>query len=654
MSATPTRDFICALVAAAMRDRPDQNVWEHARENIFLDGTSSLVTRFFDPDLTPYTKLFQEAATGQFTTIHPDDWWLRELLDRGQKVQEFYTVKSSQTGFTQAAINIIIYITRYLAGRGMYCIDSRDKAGKLCKLRILPQLRRLCAEQVSDNEDDLGTYFLQLQNWVWEMVGSYSSGVFSEKPLNFAFADDVEYMVTEGGKRGMLDGVHITDHLRSRLTTADDSFLAVFSKPVDDDSQFIADHRAGSQHQWRVPCPHCNSMLFLQLSDLHYQKPACRDMLGTYDLNAVEALTTVLCRVCKKDIEESWKPRMNAAGAAIPKTREQRLEDKDPLLVPRRLSYTVNDMVSPFESVSWGKLARMLITAEGNPAKLKHVHTNHGATPWRERTISLRGEHIRALCAGAKLDGRIHGEAQGIAPYNRGECPFIPVAVTATSDKQGDQLKWTLCAWKLDGTMALIEYGATLADRDLLQLSENPLNHAGLPILCKPNPELFLYAGYGMESGGCLIDSGFDTFDVYDFCAASGWRWYPSKGVPGLTMTGVLVEAKRDFKDGREILRYHYNDYQLKVAFYKGKIELHSHPNPKLRRTSNLYLPADIGEDFIAELTSESLRPDPRTGKMLWHHDKTIGPNDWGDAMKKQLALWQIIGPELHRANVSK
>ena len=646
-----TSDFIRAVITAALRDRPAENVWEHAAQNIFLDGNASLITRYFDPALTPYTKIFQEAATGQFSQIHEKDWWLHELLDRGQRVAEFYTLKSSQTGFTQAALNIIVYITRFLSGRGMYCIDSRDKAGKLCKLRLLPQLRRLCADQVSDNEDDLGTYFIQMANWVWEMVGSYSSGVFSEKPLNFAFADDVEYMITEGGKRGMLDGIHITDHLRSRLTTADESFLAVFSKPDEDDSQFIRDHRAGSQHQWRVPCPQCNAMLFLQLSDLNFQKPQCRDLLGTYDLNAVEALTTVRCRQCKADIEESWKPKMNAAGAAIPKTREQRIEDKDPLLVPRRLSLTVNDMVSPFAAVSWGKLASMLITAEGNPAKLKYVHTNHGATPWRERTISLRGEHIRALCAGAKLDGRTHGEAQGIAPYNRGECPFIPVAVTATADKQGDRVKWTLCAWRIDGTMTLIDYGSYLSTNELLTLSNDPRDHLGRPLLCKPNPDLALFAGYGMASGGCLIDSGFETFDIYDFCDASGWRWYPSKGVPGLTQPGLMVEAKSDFKDGREILRYHYNDYQLKVAFYKGKIELHSHPNPKMRRASNLYLPTDIGEDFVSELTSESLKPDPRTGRQVWQHDKTIGPNDWGDAMKMQLALWQIIGPGIQNAH---
>ena len=115
-----TADWLAELAAAALRDRPDWNVWQHAAKEIFLEGHSSLVHRFFDPDLTPYTKLFQEAATSQFTKIHKDDWWLRALVDSGQNVDEFFALKSSQSGFTQAALNIIIYLTRYMSGRGLY------------------------------------------------------------------------------------------------------------------------------------------------------------------------------------------------------------------------------------------------------------------------------------------------------------------------------------------------------------------------------------------------------------------------------------------------------------------------------------------------------------------------------------------------------
>ena len=88
------------------------------------------------------------------------------------------------------------------------------------------------------------------------------------------------------------------------------------------------------------------------------------------------------------------------------------------------------------------------------------------------------------------------------------------------------------------------------------------------------------------------------------------------------------------------ILRYHYNDFALKVLFYKYKIERRTDPR--------LYLPEDIEPEFIVEWLSESLGPkrlSTNTKKMEWQHNPKIGPNDWGDAGKMQYVIWQIVGP---------
>ncbi len=82
--------------------------------------------------------------------------------------------------------------------------------------------------------------------------------------------------------------------------------------------------------------------------------------------------------------------------------------------------------------------------------------------------------------------------------------------------------------------------------------------------------------------------------------------------------------------------------------------ERHTHPRPDVRRVSRLFLPHDTGDDFIVELLSESLQTDPRDPmkkRMLWLHDKTIGPNDYGDALKMQFIIWQIIGPALQESH---
>lgn len=685
--------WLIELACQAIRELPPSNVWQHAAAEIFLEGHATLRAGAYDPDLTPYCKLPQEAATGQFTNIPEGDWWLRDLVASGQRVEEVIALKSSQSGFTQAAINIFDFLTRYLSGRGLYCIDSKEKAGKLCNFRIIPLLRKAFAEGLTHDQPELGTYLLTLANWVWEMVGSYSAGVFSEKSLNVAFADDIEYMVTEGGRTGFLDGVYILDHIRSRFTTADWHFLMAFSKPLDEGSQFITEHRGGSQHEWHWTCPHCARPFVPELKHLHYDKPACRDEYGQFDLAAVEQLTTCRCPLCHQDIDEkTHKSPMNAAGFYLPKAKAQRVEDRDPLLVPRRLSLRVNDMASPFPEVTWGRLAKIHILAQNNPEKMKHFVTNHGARPWKQKAIQLKDGQIKALIAGGAKAGQrdergyLHGETQGIPRYRRGELPFVPIAITATADRQGDMKKFTICAWRFATPprrppkghpiqlppfhCAVLEYGAVLADQDLLNLNDPAtlLDHNGDPFRYHPDvirscerklaeggsagqdPVSLLppiRAGFGLPAG-CLIDSGFEGFDVYDFCEASGWGWYPSKGVPGLDAGGQMVEAKTLFKDGREIILYKYHDYAIKVHFYKDWIARHTHPKIEARKVSPLFLPYDIGDDFILELLTESLQPRKLNTKQFeWVHDKNMGPNDYGDAMKMQPVIWQIVGPFL-------
>ena len=646
------REFIVSTWSDGIRARAAQNVWEFARDNIVFTPKMGNITGPYDPDLTPYTKLFQEAITSDFRNIPEEDWWLRALAEKGQRCDEAFVVKSSQSGLTQGALNGTIYLPLHAPGRLLYVLDSVPKAKKVALTRVIPFLRELCGAVIAD-EADLNATFIELMDMIIEFGGSYSSGLFSEKPLKYAFADDVEYMVSQGGAAGMLDGVHVIDHLRSRFTTADESFLGVFSKPNLESSEFIANALAGSQHRYYVRCPHCGTRQVLEPENLNFDHKGCKDLAGRYDLDAVEALTTYRCASPEHcEIEEKWKHSMNLAGTWLPKSSEARVRDEDPALVPRRLSMQISDLYSPFPKVKWGMLARMKIAAENNPAALKHLTTNHFARPWRESAISLRADNVRAICAGAlnPLTGKWwsddcdHEGKLKVPAYRRGECPFRPVAVTATSDVQGDKFKWIICGWQIDGTCALIEYGACLGTFDLYEKMIDPRAHDGSPLLSLLDPDRPLIAEHG------LVDSGAFTSAIYDFCIRTGWAWYPSKGTGGIELNGQMVAGRPDFYEGTPILRYHYHDHALKTLLYNGKIaKAHDSKWPQPR----LYLPHDLTDDFILELLSESLQPKRTSGRavrMEWIHNSRIGPNDWGDALKMQFALWQIVGPQYQGA----
>lgn len=633
----PLPDFIAGTWSEVIRELPLQNLPEWAADNIVFDTKMGNITGPWRPDLTPYVIFPGQAITNDFRDVPEEDWFLRGLLEKGQRCDEIFMIKSSQSGVTQLCINACVYLPLFAPGRLLYSLPSKDGAKRVVKTRLIPHLVQHCGSVIPD-ENDVNLTFIELRDMIMEFGGSFSAALFSEKPLRYGFADDVEYMVAEGGVPGMLDGVHVINHFRSRFTTADDSCLFVFSKPNLESSEFIAEHRGGSQHSFFVRCPLCGERQVLEPEGLNFRHKGCKDLAGRYDFEAVEALTTYKCAHCKGDIHEDRKYEMNLSGIYLPKSKEQRRKDEDPPLMPRRLTLRINDLNSPFPKVKWGKLACMLIEAENNPQKLRHVMTNHFARPWREKAINLKADQVRALCPSAVDEKTGKPIDERCPPYRRGEIPFIPALVTITVDRQGDKKKWIIAAWKVDGTCAIVEYGATLSDKDIVEMLDKPVSHDGSRLICLADPSREIVIEHG------LCDSGFEHTDVYDMCIDSGWRLYPSKGVGKLSSGGRICEGKDDFYNGEPILVYHYNDFQLKVHFYKGKVQK--------RSDARLYLPDDVDDEFVVEWISESLGPKKlSTGYsiMEWTHDRKVGPNDFGDAGKMLYVIWQIMGPKIQR-----
>ena len=168
------REWVADTWSEMIRDFPDLNVWQWAMKEIVFDAKMGNITGPWRRDLTPFTCLFQEAITSHFTNIPEEDWWLRNLVDRGERCDECFVVKSSQSGLTQAALNGCVYLPLYAPGRLLYTVDSREKAKRMVKLRLIPFLHRLCGRVIED-EKDVNLSFIELANMVMEFGGSFSN-----------------------------------------------------------------------------------------------------------------------------------------------------------------------------------------------------------------------------------------------------------------------------------------------------------------------------------------------------------------------------------------------------------------------------------------------------------------------------------------------
>jgi len=66
----------------------------------------------------------------------------------------------------------------------LYTLDAKEKAKKVVKFRLIPFLQRLCGSVIEDDKD-LNLTSIELASMIMEFGGSFSAGLFSEKPLQY-------------------------------------------------------------------------------------------------------------------------------------------------------------------------------------------------------------------------------------------------------------------------------------------------------------------------------------------------------------------------------------------------------------------------------------------------------------------------------------
>lgn len=576
------RAFVVGCIIAAYRPRPTLNVWRWAEKWINLDPLASpAFPGQYDSSINPYTRFIQEFATDPYHN-------------------EFIVMKSSQSGFTEAILNIIRYLVANKPTNILYAINALDEARKISKTRLQPSLEKCpeTAQAIGENADDFGNLTMFLRGMVLYMIGAHSAGAFANKPVGMIILDELDkHPVAPDGEAETIDLA------RQRFKTIPDGKLIALSTPKKEEDVTYREYLTGTQHKFFVPCPHCQAMQELVWHRVKFGH--CIDMLGEYDLERVKVETYYECEACKKPILESHKNEMLQAG-------EWRQTNPKPF--PGRISCHISDLYSPFANATWGMLAMEWINAQTSIVKLQNFFNGRLGLPSKQQTAEVKEADV------VKLRGA----------YKRGQCPFEPVLITMTSDKQGDVLKWTKAGWKATGECAIIDYGYTLVEDELLEEMDVPVECLGSTL--RPTATIG------------LIDEGFAQTIVRDFVVRSEGRWYASKGRGGIQVRSTVHESPADHKDCKLTI-YHYDDDDFKKQLYLSRIAKFQDILDGKCRVPRLWLPANIDQDLVDELIAEKLVKEKNKWgytKEIWK--KTGDKNDFGDAVKMQLVLWHILG----------
>lgn len=641
------RAFIADTIASVYRAPiPDGSIWQWADAHVVLDSKASPRPGPYRSRETPWVRRFTDIAVTPGTT-------------------EALVIKSSRSGFTEAALNVIRFMPEHMPGNALFAIDSKNEAKNISRDRLL--LTASAGAEMSDDPDDDGTFTKFLRNMTVYLTGSYSPGTFRNKWLRLAVLDEVEVNPEISG-----EGTTI-DLARSRFTGVRGARLLAMTKPKKHGSLYHQQWASGTCEIFLVPCPHCGTHQELTFDgrsateDLHLDKitgllahkPAplgrvafehCRNLLNEYDKSLFPARVHYQCVACPTPIREDemlapatletpraafFSPEVHALwreGRSLAVKQAMALSghwlQTNPTPYPGRVSQHFSDLYSSYEEVTWAQLAlRWVDCLSKTSTDRDHFRNNHLGLPIRDVRTTVTEQLVRDC----------------ISPYERFTTPWPPHLCMLTWDTQDDVIEWGILAFRLTKRdlpeVAVVNWGACFDPHELLTIVDTPIEvPGGEPMRC----------AFGLGDAG-----GHRTAEIYDVCLRSRERLYPCFGRGGAQMMNPIRETK--FRHGQqEVTGYLFSDDQFKRRLYIdliGKIRdtLRDHGRNLAVAHPRLHLPVNITDAFVTGLTKERMIEHETKRGLVVEWDANIRGNEEGDIVKIGLVGFEFARPALER-----
>lgn len=645
---------------------PEQNVWQWAdADAVYLDSRAAREPGFFRSRKTPHTRQFMETWT--------DPYWREDLV-----------MKSSRSGFTEAALCGLRFMPQHMPGNALFAIDSNKEIKAISKDRLLPTLQSAAGDEWPDDPDDSGIYNVFLRNMTLWLSGSYSPGIWRNKWLRAAVVDECE-VKSEIDEEGST-----LDLAESRLKTeAGDGKLFAMSKAKKKGTAFHKRWCKGTRSVRLVPCPICGThqeLTFFGESATDVMRPDprpdeppdphwplaqrlgkvrfdhCKDLAGQWDKDRVRTDTYYECVAgCRIDLDAPFTPAMLADPVVGPSFDNPHTEvphevsslmasgielrvkhammlsghwlRTNPRPHPRRRSRHISDLYSLYDDLGIGELALIWVDAQGDISAIQHFINNNLGLVFAPRASSIDESLVLELRA----------------DYRRGECPFRPDLVLLDFDTQQHHYAVIVTAWLVDGTCAIIDWFDALADADIIDRFDReipPAPHRVHPQPDDPAPLTPVKPQFGLGDA-----AGFPgrTGDVYDLCLLLPGRVWPSFGRGGLQITTPISESKVTWRM-LPLPIYKFSDDTFKSKLYLDRIgrireikaaQAEGKDPVRFGLPPRLYAPRDMDGKLAAELAGERRLKDG-----TWE-DPAPGPNHLGDALKNALVQFEYFLPRL-------
>ena len=601
---------------------PDDPIWKFADENVWLVSQSAAEAGPYRSAKTPWTRKLQEVARHLLVP-----YWSRTNSEWiWVPLQEYTAQKSSQSGLSEAALNVVRWHAKYRPCNVIYGIDTREEAKNITE-RLIPTMRSIDSDIFTGDDDDVGTYVARLRDMVIWFIGSFSTGKFANKQAPLRILDEIEEHGSANSAREM----------SSRGKTAENGLQINLSKPKLVGGPINKEMVRGNQEHYFFQCPHCGhwqwpsffeqtieSVMDFQnhMDVVHpvtgeiWKLPTpypegqrrnittgqvvfdqCRSELGEWDKLRILEEAAMQCPACKGIIDESAKRRLMQTAIWMPTAHG----------TPGFMSQQISDLFSSDRASSMGQLALDYLDAKKDGSDAIQKFYNHRlGLPFANEVNKTSSIDIRANIAGSS-------EGDSVAPYARGKISFQPSVLILGSDVGGNYAKWAVGAITPDlDDIAVLDWGVEL---DPVSIAEIIINRTW------PGPD-----GKPLRISYGFIDAKFRKTEVYKAClAVPGRRLIPTAGLGGAAARAGRAWAYHQVATYRNTLKeLTYNDRDAKDELYINRIR---------HRRRRLFFPLDVEEDteFVSEMCAEELI---RTEKGVTKWNEHPGANHYGDSVK--------------------
>ena len=447
------------------------------------------------------------------TSAEPGPWsnrrtpYLTGIMDEftNYDTEEIIFVKPTQVGGTECMNNMLGYVITQDPAPTEIVYPTETIASTVSTKRLQPMIE---ASEPLRKKFDPNSPALELDfsDMFVKIVGSNSPVGVASFAMKYLFIDEIDKF--PGASKKEADPVSLAEE---RTKTFRGRKIFKTSTPTLRSGHiWKAKESADAEKHYFVPCPHCGEFIELKFANLRwpgrsgdmsdvYGADAAREELKEADFpeDSGEGLSDsdraefafYICQNCGSAITDQQKQ------AAVRKGRWEVVRQSTRFV--KKVCFWINTLYSPF--VRFSEIAKKFMEARDDAEKLQNFINSWLAEPWEDTKLKTS--------AGLVMDRQTELPMYTVPSWGR--------ILTAGVDVQKGYFYWTIRAWGDYITSQNIAHGQA---RNFAEL------------------EYFMNLQYTREDGTpmlvnlAVIDSGYNTDDVYDFCVENSEWAIPGKG----------------------------------------------------------------------------------------------------------------------------